>query len=676
MDANPSARPARRREILLVAALLLVHLALLLDGARRDSATYDEPAFLAGAIAAWHGDRSLWPFGGLLPQVLQGAPLVASGIALPGPPEAWPTGEANALGFLLLHRSSLDPQRVLLLGRLPIILASLVLALVVHRIARRLFGPGGALVSLALFALCPPFLALGRLATADLLAALTLLSATWLAHACLRRITPARVAASCAVTGLAFLAKMSAVLLLPVIAALVAWRWARGERSVAALGSRERLLGRHASVAAAGALVVAHAIVTVVMIWAGHGFRYSAFEDPALASSRPLADGGWPALEREGLSPAVAIAREHRLLPEAWLFGFQYTLTHARQRPAWLEGRFSATGWWWFFPRALVLKMPLATLALVALGAVALARGGRADAPGRRADASVAPIVVLLGVSFGVAMTSHLNIGFRHVLPAIPCLLVLAGAAWPQDGASRRARALAGILLALAALEGMSARRQAVAWMNVAAGPEERRWRRLVDSSLDWGQGLPSVARELAASPPAGPLHAAYFGVSDPRAYGIDARGLWGVANFWHRPDGSLPEAGSFLVSATCLVNMYSNVCPGPWRASYEDAWRRTETLVHSWREADEAGRARIVEDFGADAWRVLLREHAELVMGRLSAFLRRREPDRALAGGSMLLYRLDEADVAEALFGEPPEIAPPGSEPRPAVVPQVLIRR
>jgi hypothetical protein len=56
--------------------------------------------------------------------------------------------------------------------------------------------------------------------------------------------------------------------------------------------------------------------------------------------------------------------------------------------------------------------------------------------------------------------------------------------------------------------------------------------------------------------------------------------------------------------------------------------------------------------------WPGILAQFEEYRLGRLTAFLRAREPDDELHY-SILVYRLSAADVAQALEGPPPAFGP-----------------
>ena len=111
-------------------------------------------------------------------------------------------------------------------------------------------------------------------------------------------------------------------------------------------------------------------------------------------------------------------AREHRLLPEAFLLGYVHAWRGAEARVAFLKGELSQFGWRTYFPFVFAVKTPLATLALLGAAAAAwifLFRRDRGAA--RRLGYEALPLLVLVVVYATAAIASRLNIGHRHLLP-------------------------------------------------------------------------------------------------------------------------------------------------------------------------------------------------------------------------------------------------------------------
>jgi len=643
---------------LLAAALLGGYWLMATTAWRQKSMTFDEILHLTAGYSYWlTGDYRLHPENGLLPQAWVALPLWLKGAHFPptvGPD--WQQSVAWKVGQDFFHASGNDPQHLLAVGRGAMALLTAGLGLMVFLWSRRLNGTVGGLLSLALFAFCPTMLSHGALATSDAAASFFFLAAVGAIWALLHRLNPGRLLLSCAALGGLALSKMSAPLIVPMAALLVVIRLWHGSPLPTWRGREIR--GRPRLLAAFLAAAAVHVLAVGLVIWAAYGFRYSAF-----AQSDPqaqLSPGGWDAvLEQRGLADStIRLLRDHRLLPEAYLFGTAHATKFAQRRAAFLNGEYSETGWWTFFPYALLVKTPPPLFVLLAAGAAVAAAYWRSQAASRgapisqevdRAVYATAPLWSLLLVYWIAAVNSHLNIGHRHIMPTYAPMFILAGSAagWLTGpcGSRRRlgwpAASVAAMLLWYAA-ESLSIRPHYLAYFNQMAGGPSQGYRHLVDSSLDWGQDLPTLKRWLDAhaNRSADKVYLAYFGGADAKHYGLDARRLSG----WPWYDESFVWAheelrgGLYCVSATLLSGTYCFPA-GPWTDWHE-------------RYYQSRSRARRPSSFPASAPSAdpdAAEQYREARLARLCAYLRTRQPD-AHVGYSILIFRLSDADVRSAL--------------------------
>jgi hypothetical protein len=231
-----------------------------------------------------------------------------------------------------------------------------------------------------------------------------------------------------------------------------------------------------------------------------------------------------------------------------------------RRSFAW--GTYSNEGVWWYFPLALLLKTPIPILLLVPLGLWA--------APSReRIWLAAFPTLY-----FFAALQAHVQIGYRHILPVVPFLLILAGlgAATLWRG-QHHLRWLAPILALWFTVGTVRAHPHHLAYFNELAGGPSGGHRFLVDSNLDWGQDLPALSRELAAdgNPP---IFLAYFGTADPAHYGIRYIPAAPPLDVFHPgtgEDSQNLERILIAVSATHLQGVYLTD-----RAAYD--WLKTRS--------------------------------------------------------------------------------------------------
>jgi len=671
-------------------ALALLFAAMAISAARHKSPVYDETAHLAGGASyLLFGDHRLQPENGLLPQLLEGLPgwlAVREGAgAFPSREgDDWAGSDVWRIAHGFLYESGLDWRAVLLSARALVAAVAAALGLLVYAWSRGLHGPAGGLVSLLLYAFSPTLLAHGALATSDLCAAATFLLALAALQAALLRCTAPRVAAAGAALALLFLCKSSALLVIPIAGLMLALRaFDRAPLPVGPISARRTVAGAPCRVLLLLLVPLVLLACVVAGIWAGYGFRF-AVQAEGQPAPRTLYWGGWPHIEADGGAGTRAVLwlRDRRLLPEAWLYGLGFVLAHGELRDAFLDGRYSPTGFPGFFPRAALYKTTPAEILLSALAAAAWLRrrrrpagaripprGDARDAEGDGASAAAgeragvfraAPLWLLIAAVAAAALGSRLNIGQRHLLPVYPAAFILAGAA--GDWLPGRPRWMAGLVLAALgwqAVDSLSIRPDYLAYFSPVCGGPDQGYRHLVDSSLDWGQDLPGLAdylaRQRASGSPPEEVYLSYFGTGNPDAEGIVARHLPFVPDRNRRVESYPLGPGLYCLSATMLQNVYTPQHP-PWSAQDEARWQAVRAEVERLEAAqtDPAAYDALVARDGEAAWDRRLHDYELLRFERLCAALRGREPD-AQIGHSILVYRLDAGEAAAAVYGPPP---------------------
>jgi 4-amino-4-deoxy-L-arabinose transferase-like glycosyltransferase len=213
---------------------------------------------------------------------------------------------------------------------------------------------------------------------------------------------------------------------------------------------------------------------------------------------------------------------------------FQANAGSAGEFPAFLNDAWSQTGWWYYFLEAFALKTPIATIVLVVLGLVAVAR--------RRARADAWFVLPPLLLFYVLSFHFGKNYGVRYLLPAVPFLAIVAGIGVETLLRAPHARVLlAGLLLWQLASVLLSAPHH-LAYFNELAGPTDHHRRLLLDSNLDWGQDLGRLKAYLTAHG-TNRVALAYFGHVDPTLYDLE-----------YTLPPSAPAAGRYVVSANYLA--------------------------------------------------------------------------------------------------------------------------
>jgi hypothetical protein len=635
---------------LLAGVVLAVAAGLSLSAGRQKSVTFDEVAHLTGGYSYWSfNDYRLHGENGNLPQRFEALPLLASGLTFPTRDQpAWWQSQLLTIGQQFFFGTGNDVDAMLARARAMVVVVAVLLGALVYAWSRRLFGPVGGMVSVTLYGFCPTVLAHGGLATSDLVASFFFTAALATVWAAWHRLTPGKLIVSgLALAGL-FLSKMSAFAVVPVGALLLAVRLTAGRPlDVVWPGGRRQLHSRMRQLLLILSAACVQVAIVWALIWAAFGFRFVAMADALPVRDVLPVPACW---EQQGAVPdCLRFAREHRLLPEGYLQGFASMWMAARERAAFFNGEYGTKGWTLFFPYCLAVKTPLPLFALLALAAAGAVRSGRL----RTLLYETAPLTIFLAIYWAFALTSHLNIGQRHLLPTYPAMFILAGAVafWFRP-AVRLACLLTVMLLAAFVVESVLTWPDYLSYFNVAAGGPRNGYKHLVDSSLDWGQDLPALRKWLRDhNPDETPVYLSYFGTADPDYYAIRATRLPSFLEYKPHAFGPL-TGGIYCISATMLQGVVEgSYCPGPWTTEYESRYRVLAAILDRWTATrdDPAAREELLRKLGITGPSEILSLFDQLRFGRLCAFLRQREPDDE-AGYSILIYRLSDEDVRRAL--------------------------
>lgn len=479
--ASVAASATRRRAALAWAVLVVLYLLVRVPGLLANSATYDEPIYIGAAkhFALLRDDRAAaMLYHPTLSYHLMDLPLWF----LDTPLRAWdPAGANTQVGLDVLYASTfrgapVAPETVLLLARLPILLVGLLGIPFLFALGRRLGGAAAGWLSAIAWAAFPEAAAQSIQATTDCVAAVAALG---LAVATLRYVDAVRDATATErrrrtalvvlglATGLALLAKHTLLVHVAVVAvALWVLRTMTVRRFLAAAG------------------------IAAFVVWAGYLFEFRTPLPPTgpheTLDHVAHAFGIAPSV-LEGPARAIPFPAPTYVRSVADALFSKATARAGTPWTAYMGGEWSTKGFWLYFPYATLVKTPAALLGLVLLGLFGLRR---VLAESRGAALLVAALCV---VPFAAAVTSRLNIGFRHLLPTLPFLFVLgiAGLVRLRGALDTRALWLLSFLLTVESLHGP---RDPIPFANVLAGGPADLHLHLADSNLEVGQDLGRVS--------------------------------------------------------------------------------------------------------------------------------------------------------------------------------------
>jgi len=508
--------------------LLLVFAVRLTHTAFEKSLTADEPHYIGTGLYLWAtGDYHFASTLNLHPPLayhLASVPLLF--LDLDG------LVRDRTVSRRLRARATPSAETIRIVSRIPFIALSLWGALLCFFWAREISGDAAGLLAAFLYSFSPMMLANGALAHSDITVTVFFLQTLYAFWRWMVRPSPLRLVLCGVSLGLGLIAKstgvllMASLLLLFGVLALRPWPptdtlpWmgpdAFGRRIVWLFGRGAALL-----------------LLSLGVFWVGYGGSF-----------------GMVAVDNGPLRGVLLPGYVQSLLVDSAI--------NAGGRIAYLLGDFSERGWWYYFPVAWVLKEPLAIVGLLvaALGSLATRRGRLGWVVG-------VPAALYLGMAL---FWLDIPLGLRYILPLFPLGFVfVATQLLPIE--TRPIRVLIGCACVWLGVASVQVHPHYLAYFNELGGGPTRGSEYLLDSNIDWGQDLSTLARYLAerGNPP---VALAYFGPESAETYGFVA----------YRSVGCEPLPGLVAISVNVMEGLYSARNP----------FKRPEPGCYDWLRAFE----------------------------------------------------------------------------------------
>jgi len=558
-DAPIDQRPSRLPDWAILVAFCVAFSLQVVLTITRESATFDEPANLgSGYVELTRGDDWLLPQNLPFVKRLASLPLLFVDVKVPPPPYSSPLygNEARLFGQRLLYEVN-DGDRLLLLGRLAVLPLALLLGSLLFLWAKQLFGRAAALLALALYTFEPNILAHSGLVTSDLAVACLMFAVIYGFKLLTQRVTLPRLLLPAVACGVALVTKFTLLLLVFILLLLgLLVSFSRQVLDFNIIG-----IPRRSVTSPAGKLLallpvfLLWGLVAFVIVWATYGFSYERFSAERIAEAKP-----WnlvPLSQFFFLQKAILSARQVKLLPGAYLNGFNWLLARSGRNRAYLLGQVRPGGWWYFFLVTFLIKTPVALLILIGLALWVQRRRWRED------PLQTAFLLVPVVVYFTIISAVGWNIGHRHLLPIYPFLFVVVSSLIPW-AIQRRPLAKAGLagLGAWYLAASLSIFPHYLAYFNELVGGPNQGYKYLVDSNLDWGQDLKNLKRYMEDSH-ISRVWLSYFGTARPEYYAIAYNPLPSFAPLDRR--GDTYPTPYVAISATNLQGVYVRGLSPDW---------------------------------------------------------------------------------------------------------------
>ena len=238
-----------------------------------------------------------------------------------------------------------------------------------------------------------------------------------------------------------------------------------------------------------------------------------------------------------------------------YIQGIIFQLQHAEKgHSAFLCGKYSTSGWWYYFIVAFLLKTPIPTLILFVSSLFWFIKN-------REQNKWVDELFLLIpiGVVFCFFSIKHQSIGLRYILPIYPFIFVfLSKIATVNTTRPTLFKAVFSLAILWYIFGSLYIYPHYLSYFNEFAQGPNNGYKYLVDSNLDSGQDLKGL-KEYMTQNNIERINLSYFGSDSPERYGIQYDWLPSFYLKNPTPEKNIffPLKGLIAISATNLQGSY-----------------------------------------------------------------------------------------------------------------------
>jgi hypothetical protein len=509
----------KKLEIICVIALLGIFLAINLYLAATDSQTIDEaPHISSGYSYFLTGDYRMNPEHPPLLKLLAAIPLLFYGPDLPINHQSWANYNEWDFGRQFLYYNTKPADTIIFLARLFPILLGMALGCFIYKWAKELFGKKPGLFALFLYVLSPEFLGHGHLVTTDVSIAFFFLLSIYYFGRYLKKPLTGNLFIAAIVFALAMLTKYSAVILIPILGCLYFIHW---------LINKDKI--KKGLITLIKVFFVFLAVTSLLTVFLYQFEFKKAIDDPRvqklyqersvivkkgtlsqlppyLRFTAKFADPNIPSGRF-----LLKVAEKLPLPAYSYWRGFFSVLSHNEMgHGTVLLGKYSLTGWWYYFIVAFLVKTPLTVLFLLLTAVIfAVIKIKKSAAAGSQPIwqrfknlkfdyylIKVPPLIYFLW-----SLTSHINLGIRHILPIYPFIFIgvsyLANLSFNNRRAANMYKIVLAALIIFYLATNLKVFPNYLSYFNEAVGGPAQGHKYLLDSNLDWGQDIKRLKNYL-----------------------------------------------------------------------------------------------------------------------------------------------------------------------------------
>ncbi len=434
------------------------------SAARTKSLTWDEPTFIVSGYSYLDNKEfKLSPDTPPLTQVLTALPLMFLDLQSPDYSHEYYNSNNRVQFANLFFEKNVNKFDVMtILSRLPVQLLFALLVIMTGLFVKNIAGSIPAIIASILVGFSPNLIAHGQLATTDLGCTVFMFISVYTFYLAIHAENNKRWVICGIVTGLAFLSKYTALLLVPIFIIFTLYEIIFNKRC-------KNVLFR-------GLILLIFSILLILCF----GYKFT------------------PWLYVSGISQIYV-----RNNPDSYYYLFGNVLDGAV---------------WYYYFAALLAKTPLSTLLLLVISAYVSIRY-------RPERDIIIYLLVPVGVIMFVCSFDTHNLGIRRVLPIYPFLFSFIACSYNYLKPDKFKKTIFSLFLVWNIVTTFITYPHYLSYFNSIVGGPSNGPNLLEDSNLDWGQDLPALVEwQKNNLPDEVPINLMYFGAINPRLYGLSFR--------------------------------------------------------------------------------------------------------------------------------------------------------
>ncbi|MBU1083651.1 MAG: glycosyltransferase family 39 protein [Candidatus Omnitrophota bacterium] len=461
------------------------------------------------------GDFRMNPSSPALSRSLIGLPMLFMGLKLPTDHVSWKENDSPTFGRLFLYEYNDDPEKIVFWGRVPVMIQSVFLCLLIYAWGKRIYGTNAALFSVFLYLFSPAVLGNSCLAMTDISGSLFIFLSVYQFWRYLKKKTIPTMILAGVCLGLAQSAKHTAVVLVPMFVILGIIDAASSKNL------RENLLQFTKD-------MIFICLAAFFALWATYFFEFK----PLLLNAPDVGEkvqyikkalAFIPLLNKEHIAGWCIYFAKNVPIP---LSSFLVSLLGVLHQGTIGQGVFFfgeniTGGSRIYYVVDYLIKAPLPILIFIATAISLSIAKKKTKTDLITISCMVLPIIVI----FGFSSASKVQGGIRYLLPMYPFLFMWVGDIINVKFTANKKmfyRTILGVLCIWQLWIVMAAYPDYLCYFNESVGGLDGTANGITHDS-DWGQDLKALGRYVKENDVEETV-LTYFGTADPDLYGIKYR--------------------------------------------------------------------------------------------------------------------------------------------------------